>query len=85
MQADGTNVSNFTSQNLEEGLSEEDEQTLKWTAASLYAGGSDTVRPFHKKKCLTQDPIFVHADRQHEHRVLHGYDIASGSTGQISS
>jgi hypothetical protein len=44
-QANGSNVPNFTSQHLERSkLSAEEEDTVKWAAASLYSGGADTVR-----------------------------------------
>jgi hypothetical protein len=47
IQADGTNIPNFTSEHLEERkLSAEEEDTVKWAAASLYSGGADTVSSF---------------------------------------
>jgi hypothetical protein len=40
----GTAEPSFTASNLEsKSLSADEEDTLKWAAASLYAGGADTV------------------------------------------
>jgi hypothetical protein len=42
--AEGTDVPNFTSGHLErKTLSADEEDTVKWAAASLYSGGADTV------------------------------------------
>jgi hypothetical protein len=43
-QACGTALPSFTSAHLEKELSAREEDNVKWAAASLYSGGSDTVR-----------------------------------------
>ena len=43
-QAEGVANTSYTSELLSQGqLSEEEEFVVKWTAASLYSGGADTV------------------------------------------
>jgi hypothetical protein len=45
VQAKGTAYPSYTSGLLEKGgLSEEEEFIVKWSAASMYSGGADTVR-----------------------------------------
>ncbi|KAJ6609810.1 cytochrome P450 [Mycena sp. CBHHK59/15] len=44
LQACGTNVPSFTSRLLRAGMSEEEEDIVKWCAGALYAGAADTVR-----------------------------------------
>jgi hypothetical protein len=46
--ADGTNEPNFTSAHLaHKALTPDEEDTVKWAAASLYSGGADTVSHLH--------------------------------------
>jgi hypothetical protein len=55
-QADGTNVPNFTSGHLEQkNISAEEEDIIKWAAASLYSGGADTVRCYHRARAYITD------------------------------